>query len=267
MENKRIKLIATDMDGTLLNSKGVLNPNFFSVFESLKKLDILFIVASGRQYYNLVKLFDSIKDEIIFIAENGTYVAFNSQELLLVDISAKDVHEVIREVRKIEGAFPVLCGKDRAYIEDIYPDFVKQARTYYEKCDIVSDLLDVTDDKFLKIAVYDFNGSALNSYPILQNFNNSLKVVVSGQNWLDVSHQDANKGNALKFIQNYLSVRTEECMAFGDQMNDAEMLQTVSHSYAMANASEDLKRFSRYMAPSNDAGGVLTIIREVILNK
>lgn len=267
MKNQSIKLIAADMDGTLLDSKGVLNPDFFSVFEYLRKEGVMFIAASGRQYYNLLKLFDSIKDEIIFIAENGTYVVFHSQELLVMDIPAKEVHEVIRKVREIKGAYPVLCGKNRAYIEDEYPDFVKQARTYYEKCDIVPDLLDVIDDKFLKIAVYDFEGSAINSYPILQYFNNSLKVVVSGQNWLDVSHQNANKGNALKFIQNHLSVRAEECMAFGDQMNDAEMVQAVFHSYAMANASQDLKLFSRYMAPSNDSDGVLSIIREIILNK
>ena len=264
MENRAIKLIAADMDGTLLDSKGILSPDFFSVFESLRKAGITFVAASGRQYYNLLKLFDSIKDEIIFIAENGTYVVFHSQELLVVDIPAEDIREVIREVRKIEGAYPVLCGKSRAYIEDEYPDFVKQARTYYEKCDIVPDLLEVSNDKFLKIAVYDFNGSAINSYPILQHFDDSLKVVVSGQNWLDISHQEANKGNALKFIQDYLAVKAEECMAFGDQMNDAEMLQAVSHSYAMANASKDLKLFSRYTAPSNDADGVLSVVREII---
>ena len=80
MKNQSIKLIAADMDGTLLDSKGVLNPDFFSVFEYLRKEGVMFIAASGRQYYNLLKLFDSIKDEIIFIAENGTYVVFHSQE-------------------------------------------------------------------------------------------------------------------------------------------------------------------------------------------
>ena len=184
-----------------------------------------------------------------------------------MDVPAEKAREVIREVRKIEGAYPVLCGKNKAYIEDCHPDFVKQAYTYYEKCDVVPDLMDVTDDKFLKIAVYDFRGSAINSYPVLEHFNNSLKVVVSGSNWLDVSHRDANKGNALKLIQSYFSVMPDDCMAFGDQMNDAEMLQSVVYSYAMENASEELKRYARYIAPSNDVGGVLSVIRETIFNK
>ena len=230
------------MDGTLLDSNGILNLEFFTVFKYLSSEDIMFVAASGRQYYNLLKLFSSIKDKIIFIAENGTYVLFNSQELLIVDVPAEKAREVIREVRKIEGAYPVLCGKNKAYIEDCHPDFVKQAYTYYEKCDVVPDLMDVTDDKF-------------------------LKMVVSGSNWLDVSHRDANKGNALKLIQSYFSVMPDECMAFGDQMNDAEMLQSVVYSYAMENASEELKRYARYIAPSNDVGGVLSVIRETIFNK
>ena len=265
MEKRAIKLIAADMDGTLLDSKGRLNPEFFSVFESLKEKGVMFVAASGWQYYNLLKLFNRVKDDIMFVAENGTYVVFRSQELLVVDIPVNEAHKVIREVRGIEGAFPVLCGKGKAYIENDMPEFVKQARTYYERCDLVPDLLEITDDRFLKIAVYDFGGSSINSYPVLQHFNDSLKVVVSGQNWLDVSHQEANKGNALIFLQNYMSVKADECMAFGDQMNDAEMLQAVSNSYAMANSAEELKCFARYIAPSNGENGVLRTIRNFIL--
>ena len=77
------------MDGTLLDSNGILNLEFFTVFKYLSSEDIMFVAASGRQYYNLLKLFSSIKDKIIFIAENGTYVLFNSQELLIVDVPAR----------------------------------------------------------------------------------------------------------------------------------------------------------------------------------
>ena len=67
MKNNPIKLIASDMDGTLLDSNGILNPEFFTMFEDLSNKDIMFVAASGRQYYNLLKLFNLIKDKIIFI--------------------------------------------------------------------------------------------------------------------------------------------------------------------------------------------------------
>ena len=71
MGKRTIKLIATDMDGTLLDSKGRLNPEFFSVFEGLKDKGIMYVAASGRQYYNLLKLFNNVKDDIMFVAETA----------------------------------------------------------------------------------------------------------------------------------------------------------------------------------------------------
>ena len=68
-----IKFIATDMDGTLLNSKKELSPEFYDVFEELKKRNILFAAASGRQYYTLAKEFNDIKDDMLFIAENEKF--------------------------------------------------------------------------------------------------------------------------------------------------------------------------------------------------
>ena len=78
-----IKFIATDMDGTLLNSKKELSPEFYDVFEELKKRDILFAAASGRQYYTLAKEFNDIKDDMLFIAENGTFVVYKGKELVV----------------------------------------------------------------------------------------------------------------------------------------------------------------------------------------
>lgn len=266
MNGLNIKLVASDMDGTLLDSNGNLDPEFIQIVQKLKDLDIVFVAASGRQYYNLIKLFKNIERDIIFVAENGTYVISDSKELLVVDIPLEKAKEVISAVREIKGCYPVLCGKKQAYIENDNPDFVKQVQKYYDKCKKVPNLLDVSDDMFLKIAVYDFYSSSKNSHPRLKHFNNSLKVVVSGDNWLDISHQNAHKGNAMRFLQNYLSIHADECMAFGDQMNDAEMLQAVSHSYCMANSSAKLMGFARNTAPSNNDKGVLKIIEQVILN-
>ncbi len=255
-----MKLVAADMDGTLLDSKGALDPKFFTLHEEMKEKGVTFVAASGRQYYNLNKLFDSIRDDIVFMAENGTYVVCRSEEWLVVDVPLEAAREVIREVRAIGGIYPILCGKKSAYIEDDDPGFVKQATTYYERCVRVPDLMEIADDQVLKVAVYDREGSATHCLPLLRHFEASLKVVVSGKNWLDFCHRDANKGNALRMIQHRLCVGAEECLAFGDQMNDAEMLQAVTRGYAMENAVDELKRIATHLAPSNDEGGVLTVV-------
>ena len=76
-----IKLIATDMDGTLLNSKNEIQDGFYEVFNKLEEKGIIFAAASGRQYYNLLKRFEGIEDKMMFIAENGTFVVYKGKEL------------------------------------------------------------------------------------------------------------------------------------------------------------------------------------------
>ena len=74
-----IKFIATDMDGTLLNSNNEIHADFYPMFQSLKEKDIIFAAASGRQYYNLLERFKDIKDDMMFIAENGTFVVYKGK--------------------------------------------------------------------------------------------------------------------------------------------------------------------------------------------
>ena len=78
-----IKLIATDMDGTLLNSKNEIQDGFYEVFNKLEEKGIIFAAASGRQYYNLLKRFEGIEDKMMFIAENGTFVVYKGKELVV----------------------------------------------------------------------------------------------------------------------------------------------------------------------------------------
>ena len=69
-----IKLVAADMDGTLLNSKKELSPNLFNTVNKLRDKGIKVAIASGRQYYNLLKIFEEIKDDLIVISDNGSIV-------------------------------------------------------------------------------------------------------------------------------------------------------------------------------------------------
>ncbi|KOO11836.1 HAD family hydrolase, partial [Vibrio xuii] len=81
MPNCDIKFIAADMDGTLLDENSQLNPEFFDVYQQLTEKGIIFSAASGRQYYSLRETFAPVKDDMMFIAENGTLVMHKGEEL------------------------------------------------------------------------------------------------------------------------------------------------------------------------------------------
>lgn len=255
-----VKLIASDMDGTLLNGKGELDPAFFSLFEKLECRGIRFAAASGRQYEGLRQTFAPVADRMLFIAENGAYAASGGDEWLVVDMDREAVAQVIGMVRDIEGACIVLAGRDSAYIEDKQPEFVREARRYYTRCREVRDLLEVQGDRLLKIAVYDFRGARKNSYPRLKHLEREFQVAVSGEKWMDISRKGADKGSALELIQRKLGISPEETMVFGDQMNDAEMMRQARFSYAVANAVPEIRAMAAFEAPSNEENGVMQVL-------
>ena len=259
-----IKLVASDMDGTLLNSQHELNPEFFDLFHQMKTKGILFVAASGRQYFNIMNRFKSIKDDIIFIAENGSYVMYQGEEILVQAMEREVAMEQIITSKSIDNSFVILCGKKCAYIENDHPDFMRHVKIYYDKYQVVEDLLKVQDDQFLKIAICNFAGSENNSYPYFKNKKDSLQLKVSGNIWLDISHWMANKGRAMNVVQKKFGISLQETMVFGDYLNDLEMMQQASFSYAMENAHPDIIKAARYLAKSNDDNGVCIILQKML---
>lgn len=260
MDFSKIKLIAVDMDGTLLNSRHELSPDFFPLFEKLHDNKVMFSVASGRQFFNLLNRLDIIKDKMIFIAENGSYVVYKGKELLVQDMAKDVVMDQLKIAKAIPDVYPILCGKKTAYIDNTLPEFIAKVEMYYDRCKIVNDLLEVTDDQFLKIALCDFTGAETNSYNYFKDKEGELQIKVSGKIWLDISHRDANKGKALKVVQEAFGISCADTMAFGDYLNDLELLQAADFSYAMANAHPDIKKVSKFIAKSNDENGVLEVL-------
>lgn len=262
-----IRLIACDMDGTLLDDEHAIHDDFWPLIERLRARGIVFCPASGRQYYNLFERFAPIADQLIFIAENGTYVVRGGVELSSECLSRAAAHELIGVARGLASSGAncgvVLCGKRSAYIERSDPDFLAQVDKYYHRLDRVDDLLEV-DDSLLKLAIYDFESSERVIYPALARFCATHQVVVSSAHWLDVMAPQANKGAGLRHIQQALQITREQTMVFGDFLNDLEMMDEAAYSFAMANAHPLLKQRARFLAPGNADNGVVRTIKSVL---
>ncbi|WP_195937928.1 HAD family hydrolase [Romboutsia sp. 1001713B170131_170501_G6] len=259
-----IKLIATDMDGTLLNNNNEIHHDFIDVFEKLQEKDIIFAAASGRQYFNLLKRFENVKDKMMFIAENGTFVVYKGEEIFINSLDRNIAKELVNIGRNIENSNVILCGKNSAYIESTDEEFIKEVEKYYEKYEVVKDVNEIEDD-ILKVTICDFNGAQENSNKYYDDYREDLQVSISGKIWLDITNKGANKGVAIKVLQEKMGIDFNETMVFGDYLNDLEMMEVAYHSYAMENAHDDLKKVSRFIAKSNDENGVLEAIKLNIL--
>lgn len=260
-----IKFIATDLDGTLLDDDKRLPNEIFPLIEELYRLGVLFAPASGRQYANLKKLFAPVEDKVLFICENGALVSYRGKTLYCNPIPDEELPAALEEIRALPHLFPVLCGSDCAYIEDDDEPFYGYATYAYTNCKRVNSLNEVIGkEPVCKIAVYDKIAAAENCILKLPQRLPNLRTIISGYDWCDVSSPTANKGEAIRFIRNAFSFEKEECAAFGDHMNDYEMLLECGHAYVTENAYPPLKKLIHRTVPSNTEGGVLLMLNEMI---
>lgn len=251
------------MDGTLLNSQHEVSNKFFQLFEELKKRDIRFVAASGRQYNSIVDKLNTIKDDIIVVAENGAFVKKRDQELLATPLDRDTIDKTMALLRNVEGIHPVLCGKNNAYINGKSADFANKLKEYYSEFSTLDDISSF-DGEVLKIAIYHFESSEKYIYPLVNHLEPELKVKVSGENWLDISHMNANKGYALQYIQEKYGIGRKETMVFGDYNNDLEMLAMADLSFAMANAHPNVTAAANFRTKSNDEYGVETVLEQLL---
>lgn len=266
-----IKLIITDMDGTLLNSKNEINDEFWEIQDKLSKQDVIFAVASGRPYYNLVERFKNIKDNMLFISENGACVMYQEKEIYSNTMKREDVFFLLNICKNIKGIVPILCGKKSAYVEkNIYYNdrcgFKEEISKYYNKLEIVDDLNEI-EDEFFKIAVCDFLISEKNSYKYFKGYEDKFQVVISGKVWMDLGKLDTSKGMAIRMTQQNLNISYDETMVFGDYLNDYSMMEEAKYSYTMKNAHPQLKEVANFITKEdNDNNGVLETIKEYFPN-
>ena len=252
------------MDGTLLNSNHEVSQQFFELFKKLREKNILFAVASGRQYYSLMERMEPVKDDLIYIAENGAIVMEGEEQKFIRPMEPEVVKKLISAVKKLDNKYLVLCGRKQAYIESTAPEFMKPFLEHYEKYEVVDDLQNVGDDVFLKVTICDLSGAEENSLPHVKHFEKDLQVKLSGKIWIDFNAKDAQKGNALEAVQQQHGITKEETMAFGDYLNDLELFEHAGIGYAVENAHPDVKKAAEFTTKSNDENGVEAILQEML---
>jgi Cof subfamily protein (haloacid dehalogenase superfamily) len=261
-----LRLVVTDLDGTLLDGEGRIPESLWPLLARLTERGITLVPASGRQYPTLRRMFD-VAEGVAFIAENGTYVVHDGDELSCTPLADGLAVRLVGWVRELVAAGHdvgvVWCGRRSAYIERNDPAFVAEIAAYYAALELVADLREVSEPA-MKCAIFDFGDIESGTAPVLTERCAPHQVVVSGQHWADVMSSGVNKGVAVASLQRELGITPEQTVVFGDYLNDVEMLAATPHSFAMANAHPDVIEAARYLAPANDEAGVVAVLERVL---
>ena len=255
-----IKLIATDMDGTLLNSRKELPADFEAWV--ISHPDIKTAIASGRQYYTLYDNFGPVRDSLLYIAENGALVFERGEVLYRNVMTASDALECLRTAAAMPGVSPILCGVRSAWMIHAPENVEREARMYYHRLRFPEALeTALEEDEIVKIALYIEGFRAAETVSAFRTLEPGLQPVVSGPDWIDIANASVSKGAALRSIQARYGIAPEECMGFGDYMNDYTLLEACGESYAMANACAEIRALAKHVTASNDDDGVMKILR------
>lgn len=262
MVKKNVKIVAIDMDGTLLDSE----KNAPKDFESwvLSHPQIQTVLASGRQYATLKDMFPSIEEKIMYVADNGGYVFKQGEMIYCNEMTKEDIRWCIDYFGAMPGLHLILCGARSAYMLHASELIESNGHMYYHKLEFVESLHDcVGKDIIAKIAVFVEDYKAEEVYNTLSGIPETIAPVLSGDSWIDVANRSVSKGSAMEAIQQALHVKKEEAMAFGDYLNDYDLLLSCGESYAMDNAHPKLKAIAKHMTASNDEDGVMKILRQI----
>lgn len=263
-----IKLVAVDIDGTFVRSDYTYDiPRFRHILSRMKDAGCNFVVASGNQYYQLRDLFPGYYDEMSFVAENGAFVKDRKEIVFTADMPKDTVDEVIDVCREYREIANVLCGVDSAYCQrgTVSQAFFELTGIYYHRLKWVDNFKEVKD-QILKFAPTVPEEKTYFYYDIFRKrLEGKIEPTTSGHGSIDLIVPGCHKASGLKRLVERWGISPEQCVAFGDGGNDIEMLQYCGHSYAMENASENVKSAARYVCPANDEDGVLAVLDKIFV--
>lgn len=269
MSKSSIKLIITDLDGTLLDGDEKVPHDFFEQIDRLTEKDIKVVIASGRQYFNIKNLFDYHANKLYFVGDNGALAYYQDELFHATYLPWKKALELVEIGKSIPDVVPLISASQNTFFEKGNDDIVSFIRRFYRHCVIVDNFLEINTKHEipLKVAFYDLAGVQNNS---LTKFKNTVPGVIATQSnvhWLDIAPKGTNKGEALKALQKKYNISADETLAFGDYHNDIEILQNAKYSFAVAEAQDAVKDVADYECGSNKEMGVIDVIRDLLENE
>ena len=259
-----IKLIVSDMDGTLVNDEKKIDENIYKILPKLKKMGTKFVVASGRQYPSLCKDFQEHTKDVVLCSENGAFIVDHGKELYAGCMTQEQVKLSLDAAFAVEGMEPVVCAKYVTYTRSQeMAEFLGSPKFNY-KMAVVDDLYNIDDD-IIKISMIVVNGAdTVEMFRKVRGaLDESLNLMTSGEGCMDTGIYGINKGKAVEVLQELWGITPEETMVIGDQYNDVDMFDRAYYSFAMEGAVEGVKKKARFIAGSNNEGGVVKAIREI----
>lgn len=281
----KYKLLATDMDGTLLTNDKKISEANISALEYASKKGIEIIIATGRSYSTLKKYTDLFSFDCYLITNNGAVIRNKRHQVEKSVYLQPEATSKIIEILIDQKVYFHSSDADNIYIQSYKTRFLEAKRflQHEHKNPLLlykSLILKMFMDKNLKKV--DFRQIIdkeipINTFFVLSDQEQVLKalkkklgqiegvaVTSSSDNNIEALHATASKGSALDYIGEKLQISRNEMIAIGDQTNDLSMIETSGLGVAVANADEEVIKKADWVTKSNEDHGVAFVIEQLL---
>lgn len=236
-----IKLIASDIDGTLLqNGETEISPRFFDAARRLLDSGVAVCAASGRQYKSLLRLFAPLAERMHFICENGAVVYAPGGRLLSKTVIDRAVCLALcRDILAVPDCELLISGANMSYLCPKTSEYADHIRYFVgNNVTLLPRPEDMPED-FVKISAYYLPGAERVEPLLRPKWEGRFQVAIAGKCWLDFTLAD--KAAGMNALYRALGIAPEEAMAFGDNYNDIPLLDSVAHPYLVCSAAQPLR--------------------------
>ena len=260
-----IRLIATDMDGTLLDENSQVPPETFDLVKRLREKGVVFAASSGRRYQTLRWFFEPIADQMDFVASLGTQVYADGVLLDREVFSHAALQRLYRTVSQFDCLHLAVYEEDRVFLLDDQSAYVRELDKDLPDAVRVFDLPS-PDRAIVKASVCCEKPEMIMdmAFVLERELSDCFAFLPSGGSWIDVVPRHVSKATGLEQVLRYYGIDREDVIAFGDSMNDYALLRYVGHPYVMDNARYAVKQIAQRVIPSNREHGVQQVMRELL---
>lgn len=275
-----VKLIVTDLDGTLLNDdKHIPDDNIIALREAMEK-GVHVSIATGRNFGSAKRYIKELGLDVPVIFQNGAFIYQWMEDKVIYKSDLKsEIAKLIVEKAREKGLFYIvymdfLEEKDM-YIDTNYSgEFLSYLKQNEWRINYVSDVVNYISNRD-SIAEVALVGDEEKIKSIVENdlfiFGESVSVVKNNRINSEVFYEffgpNSSKDISFNYLLNYFNVKPEETMYLGDNYNDIGMLKIVGYPVVMENAPDEVKKYAKYVSKSNNEAGVAYAIRKLVLGR
>jgi Cof subfamily protein (haloacid dehalogenase superfamily) len=261
------KLLVIDLDGTLLTDNKKITEKARNSLRKAQEKGVEVCIATGRDF-NSAKHFP-IRFDLRFhmICSNGAMIKdpFSLRELFRLSVDTKDVKEVLKYALEIDTLLHIFTEHDW-YISKVAHSAINYGRSNNLTYKMIQDIENWEELDIIKMVVVDTPEKIDMLEEWVKNRGLAINLVRSDSRSIDLTHKNASKGNAVKWLSKYLGIEKENIIAIGNYYNDIDMFKVANIGVAMNNSPDLVKKEADYVTKSNEDDGVALFIDKYILN-